>query len=298
MHLRRQCGIFLVVIEEYLRDMIAFQRFCFLAGGVMAVVAALPAQAEETNFSLMNMANSTDGATVQLDPEASVVEIDATGFDMSNVLSTEVDVLRDEPLAEAATEPEAEVAIGQTLDEYLAEADALSSEPVAMSAAALFSDSEAAADPATTGTQEIAQVTRPLYRGVAPVYVGIGGNIGIIDSDDSAVGDFGFNVISKISLGPRFAVRPSLQFSEDDFNVAVPVTYNFNPVDFGRFSMYPSLGAGVDIGDEIGLLLNGGIDIPISREFTLNSQLNWRVSEDAGLGVSLGVGYNFSVFFE
>ena len=59
-----------------------------------------------------------------------------------------------------------------------------------------------------------------------------------------------------------------------------------------------SLGGGIDIGSDLGLLINGGVDIPISRAFTLNSQINWRVTEDTGLGLSLGVAYNFPVFFE
>ncbi|MEM0981140.1 MAG: outer membrane beta-barrel protein, partial [Cyanobacteria bacterium P01_H01_bin.58] len=146
--------------------------------------------------------------------------------------------------------------------------------------------------------QEVAQVTRPLYRGAAPFYVGVGGNIGIIDSDESSVGDFGFNIISKVSFGPRFSIRPTIGISEDDVNFTIPLTYNFNPIEVGEFNMFPFAGAGADISDEVGLLINGGVDIPISRDFTLNGQLNWRTTNDTGLGLSLGVGYNFPFFFE
>ena len=145
---------------------------------------------------------------------------------------------------------------------------------------------------------EIAQVGRSRASDVAPFYVGIGGNIGIIESDNSAVGDFAFNIISKASLGPRFAIRPTASISGDDVSVAIPVTYNFDPIQFGQIIAYPSLGAGVDIAGNIGLLVNGGVDVPIARDFTLNGQVNWRVTDDLGLGVSLGVAYNLSFFSE
>jgi hypothetical protein len=60
------------------------------------------------------------------------------------------------------------------------------------------------------------------------------------------------------------------------------------------------VGAGIDVpfDQEVGLLINGGVDIPISRQFTLNAQTNWRVTSDFGLGLTIGVGYNFPFFFE
>jgi len=204
-------------------------------------------------------------------------------------------VLVTEPLTESTAE--AELVADQTLADYLTESSPLAGADFATAVEPASSDAAIADFPATAGAA-IAQARPPAARGVAPYYVGVGGNIGIIDSDESAIGDFGFSVISKFSIGPRFALRPTLQFSEDDFSVALPVTYNFNPVDFRRFSVYPAAGVGIDISDGIGLLLNGSVDIPISRDFTLNSQLNWRVTDDAGLGLLFGVGYNFQTFFE
>jgi hypothetical protein len=91
---------------------------------------------------------------------------------------------------------------------------------------ATSSDALLAVEPSTEGGftpgEQVAQVTRPLYEGVTPFYVGVGGNIGIIESDESATGDFGFSVISKISLGPRFALRPSLVITENRTSLTVP----------------------------------------------------------------------------
>ncbi|MGD1927545.1 MAG: hypothetical protein ACFB12_01445 [Leptolyngbyaceae cyanobacterium] len=305
--------------------MATFQRLNFFAGGAaIALLLAVPAQAED-DLTADPLTDVTGTALARVDLAAAEAAIAAVEVDLINELATEPLAAKTENGGVKAT-PAAEPVATQTLEAFwaasspanvdfaastvvtLADASAVTTEePFVTSAAAL--DLETAAT-LSTGTElaeatetvvqgeEVAQVTRPLYRGVTPFYVGFGGNIGIVDSDKSAVGDFGFNIISKISLGPRFAVRPSVQISEDEVSVAIPVTYNFNPIDTGRFSIYPSLGGGIDIGSDLGLLINGGVDIPISRAFTLNSQINWRVTEDTGLGLSLGVAYNFPVFFE
>ena len=305
--------------------MAAFQNLYFLAGGAaVALLLAVPAQAEDDRTAEM-MTDATGTALARVDLAAAEAAIDTADVDMITGLANEP-VTTKGAIAQAKVAPLSEPVATQTLENFLAESSPADSdfaeatvvtldevnvaaveEPFVTSAAALgletaetLSDGTELAEAAETVAQgeEVAQVTRPLYRGVTPFYIGVGGNIGIVDSDKSAVGDFGFNIISKISLGPRFAVRPSVQFSEDEISVAIPVTYNFNPIDVGQFSIYPSLGGGVDIGDDVGLLINGGVDIPISRAFTLNSQINWRVSEDTGVGLSLGVAYNFPVFFE
>lgn len=285
--------------------MASIQRNWFLAGGALAaLMAAFPAQAEEASTQSMTMAESTSAVAAQVESDTTEAAIEISGFEMSNFLGEDTLVEGTAASAEDAVQAdivvEPEQLANQTLDDYLAE-----SEPVIIddtftsSADAFIADAEVAqTTESLPAEQEVAQVTRPLYRGVSPFYIGVGGNIGIIDSGKSATGDFGFNIISKISLGPRFAVRPTMQFSEDEWNITLPITFNFNPVELGRFSFYPSVGGGVDFGDDLGLLVNGGIDVPISRDFTLNGQVNWRVTEDPGLGVSLGVGYNFPIFFE
>lgn len=153
--------------------------------------------------------------------------------------------------------------------------------------------------PEATDSLDLAQSTAGAYGGVAPAYLGVGGNLGII-SNDGAVGDLGFVVLSKISLGPRFALRPSFIFSERDTSLTIPLTYNFNTASFGGFRFQPYVGAGVDIpfGNDIGVLIDAGADIPISRDFTINTAANMRVTGGFGLGLSVGVGYNFPFIFE
>jgi hypothetical protein len=132
------------------------------------------------------------------------------------------------------------------------------------------------------------------------MYLGAGGNIGIGNRDDSGVASFGFSVISKVSLGPRFSVRPGVLVTNQSTSFTVPLTYNFNTLEFANFRFQPYVGAGVDIptGSNVGLLINAGADVPISRDFTLNAVSNWRVTSGFGLGITLGVGYNFPFIFE
>lgn len=255
-----------------------------LTGSVAAaLLAAVSVQAEEIPAQPTTMADAVKTVSPAVESDTATAVDSETAGHVANELSTEV-ILQATP----AKQP-VDVA---TLDASAPATD----EVVSTSADSFFAASNT--PEAVAQSQDVAQVTRPLYRGVAPFYVGVGGNIGIVDSDESAIGDFGFNIISKISLGPRFSVRPTASFSEEDVSVAIPLTYNFNPLDIGQFDIYPSAGVGIDIGDDIGLLVNGGIDVPISRQFTVNGQVNWRATNDIGLGVSLGVAYNFPFFFE
>ncbi|MEO1093336.1 MAG: outer membrane beta-barrel protein [Cyanobacteria bacterium J06638_28] len=275
--------------------MASIRRISLLAGSAAAaaLIVTLPAKAEE---QLIEPAVMADTAEVVVS-ESATETVEVADSEMADYLDSESEA---GVLTEVVVTEEVEASV------EVAEVDVaqVAAEPVDVatvdSTAALENTASTSADAFFEATEatEVAQVTRPLYRGAAPFYVGVGGNIGIIDSDESSVGDFGFNIISKVSFGPRFSIRPTLGISEDDVNLTIPLTYNFNPIEVGQFNMYPFAGAGADISDEVGLLINGGVDIPISRDFTLNGQLNWRTTNDTGLGLSLGVGYNFPFFFE
>ncbi|NJL47473.1 MAG: hypothetical protein HC929_08225 [Leptolyngbyaceae cyanobacterium SM2_5_2] len=158
-------------------------------------------------------------------------------------------------------------------------------------------DSDAQVAPDLSEGVELAQARG--YSGVSPAYLGVGGNFGFGDPD-SAIGDFGFNVISKISLGPRFSLRPGFFISERFTNFAIPLTYNFNLLRAGGFRFQPYVGAGVDVpfNGNTALMVNAGADVPISRDFTLNTAANFRVTSGFGFGLSVGVGYNFPFIFE
>lgn len=153
--------------------------------------------------------------------------------------------------------------------------------------------------PATSDSIDLAQSTRPAYE-ITPAYLGVGGNIGIGNRGNSALSSFGFNIISKISLGPRFSVRAGATATNDRWGFTIPVTYNFNTVSFSGFRAQPYVGAGVEIptSGDIGLLINAGADVPISRDFTLNGVANFRLTSGFALGIGLGVGYNFPFIFE
>ncbi|MEL6552728.1 MAG: OmpW family outer membrane protein, partial [Cyanobacteria bacterium J06621_11] len=157
--------------------------------------------------------------------------------------------------------------------------------------------------PATTeDAVEVAQARRRTRAtALGSDYIGIGADIGYAD-------DFGFAAISKFSFSRRFAIRPSVVIG-DDFSVLVPVTYDFSQYsgDMGGFPIRPYAGVGAsytntdednddnDDGDDdsdINLLLSAGVDIPISRRFTFNSQVNWGVLEESQFGITVGVGYN------
>ncbi len=130
-------------------------------------------------------------------------------------------------------------------------------------------------------------------------YVGIGGNIGI-GTGDTALGRGSFAVISKIGLTRNFSVRPSVLFG-DSTTILVPVTYDFSfgegPTGNLGFSAAPYLGAGVSIstgnGSNVGFLLTGGIDVPLSSQFTATAAVNASLSGNTAVGILVGVGYNF-----
>lgn len=143
---------------------------------------------------------------------------------------------------------------------------------------------------------ELAQSRRRSRRTArsAPAFLGIGGDIGTAD-------DLSFAIISKLAFSQQFAIRPSVIFNED-LAVLVPVTYEFSQynTEAGQFQVRPYAGVGAsyldeDDSSEIGLLLAGGVDVPLSQRFTLNAQANYAgvFSDTENFGVTVGVGYNF-----
>ncbi|QLE54473.1 fasciclin domain-containing protein [Nostoc sp. TCL26-01] len=130
-------------------------------------------------------------------------------------------------------------------------------------------------------------------------YVGVAGNIGL--GGDSALSDGNIAVISKIGLTRTISVRPSAVFG-DDTVVLVPVTLDFvprtvEPTSQTRFPVSPYIGAGVAIETsddaDVGLLLTGGIDIPLGSRFTATGAVNAAFLDETDVGLLLGVGYNF-----
>lgn len=133
-------------------------------------------------------------------------------------------------------------------------------------------------------------------------YFGIGGNIGLGDGD-TAIGEGSFAILSKIGLTRDFSVRPSALIG-DNVTILLPVTYDFTfgegPTGELGFTAAPFLGVGAAIstGDDtsVDLLLTGGIDVPLTPQFTATASVNASVTGNAAVGLLLGVGYNFNGF--
>ncbi|MCC5645369.1 S-layer homology domain-containing protein [Nostoc sp. CHAB 5824] len=133
-----------------------------------------------------------------------------------------------------------------------------------------------------------------------PSYIGVAGNIGL-SGNDTALGDTNFAVISKIGLTRNISVRPSVLFGDDTIFL-VPLTLDFAPRTAGSvgertFAISPFIGAGVaieaNLDTDFGLLLTGGVDIPIANRFTVTGAVNAAFMDETDVGLLLGVGYNF-----
>ncbi|MEH2353394.1 fasciclin domain-containing protein [Nostoc sp.] len=131
-------------------------------------------------------------------------------------------------------------------------------------------------------------------------YIGGGGNIGL-SGNDSALSDSNFAVISKLGLTNNLSVRPSVIFGDDTIFL-VPLTLDFSPRSAGNvgersFAISPFIGAGVaieaNLDTDIGLLLTGGVDLPVGSRFTVTGSVNASFLDDTDVGLLLGVGYNF-----
>ncbi|MHC5828167.1 MAG: fasciclin domain-containing protein, partial [Nostoc sp.] len=107
-------------------------------------------------------------------------------------------------------------------------------------------------------------------------YIGVAGNIGLL-GNDRALSDGNFAVISKVGLTRNISVRPSVIFGDNTLFL-VPLTLDWSPKIAGSvgertYTISPYIGAGVAIAannnTDFGLLLTGGVDVPLGSKFTL-----------------------------
>ncbi|MHC5933993.1 fasciclin domain-containing protein [Nostoc sp.] len=131
-------------------------------------------------------------------------------------------------------------------------------------------------------------------------YIGVAGNIGL-SGGDTALSDGNFAAISKIGLTRNISVRPSVIFGDDTLFM-VPLTLDFSPSVAGSvgertYTISPYIGAGVAIeannNTDFGLLLTGGVDIPLGSKFTLTGGVNAAFMDETDVGLLFGLGYNF-----
>ncbi len=133
-------------------------------------------------------------------------------------------------------------------------------------------------------------------------YVGIAGNLGITGGS-SALGDGNFTIISKIGLTRTFSARPSVILG-DNTTILLPVTYDLSLKPTDAFSeplaIAPYIGGGAAIktgnNSDVALLISGGVDIPINRQFTATAGVNAAFFSQTDVGLLIGVGYNFNGF--
>jgi len=131
-------------------------------------------------------------------------------------------------------------------------------------------------------------------------YIGIAGNLGL--SGDTGLGDGAFVINSKIGLTRNVSFRPAVAFG-DDTDFLLPLTYDFvieSADPFAPIPFAPYLGGGVILstnGDnDIGFLLTGGVDVPLSTQFVANASINVGFRNDTDVGLFVGVGYTFPGF--
>ncbi len=175
---------------------------------------------------------------------------------------------------------------------------------VETSAAALATTSQPATVPPASSNNADSTVAqtpvdpgRPTRGGYS--YIGVGGNIGL--GGDSALGGGSFVVTSKIGLTPIFSARPGAIIG-DETVFLIPVTYDFviesnDPFSPVPFAPYLGGGVAVTTAGDVGFLLTGGVDVPISRQFVGNAAINVDFGSDTNVGLLLSIGYTFPNLF-
>ncbi|MEI1372995.1 hypothetical protein PQG02_30070 [Nostoc sp. UHCC 0926] len=133
-------------------------------------------------------------------------------------------------------------------------------------------------------------------------YIGVAANIGL-SGGDSSLGDGNFAVVSKIGLTNSISVRPSAVFG-DNTTILLPITYDFTFKSADAFSEplaiapYVGVGGAYKTGDDsqFAFLVTGGIDVPLTPQFTATAAVNAGFFDKTDVGLLLGIGYNFTGF--
>jgi hypothetical protein len=208
--------------------------------------------------------------------------------------STVTNVTKIQQLPNVATEEKAELTLTPIPGTVATSSAMLNSEPVQPNSQPIFQPS---APKVAQSDIELGTATRG-----GSSYIGVAGNIGL-SGGDSSLGDGNFAVISKIGLTKSISVRPSAVFG-NDVTVLVPITYDFSFKSADAFSEplaiapYVGVGGAYKTGDnsKFAFLVSGGIDVPLSSQFTATASINAGFFDQTDIGLMLGVGYNFTGF--
>lgn len=128
-------------------------------------------------------------------------------------------------------------------------------------------------------------------------YIGIGGNIGL-SGDETAIGDTGFTIVTRTRIIDYLSLRGSVIFSGETTSATaltgeIPLT---NRV--GDIVAIPFLGGGISLADsDVNPLISTGVDVPLSKDFTVTNRVNVSFgSDETDVGLLIGVGYNYTLF--
>ncbi|MBE9048840.1 hypothetical protein IQ243_00125 [Nostocales cyanobacterium LEGE 11386] len=167
--------------------------------------------------------------------------------------------------------------------------------------AALTAESEPTEQPATSQVaQADINLGRPTRGGRS--YIGVAGNVGL-GGGDSSLGDGNFAVVSKVGLTNAISVRPSAVFGNNT-TILLPVSYDFSLQQADPFAeplaIAPFIGVGAAIktggNSRTAFLVSGGVDFPLTPQFTATASVNAGFFDQTDVGLLLGVGYNFTGF--
>lgn len=245
--------------------------------------------------------------TIQTVPENTPIQIYDSGVSpvlessLDSNISPTIDVTESKPAESTLTEsaPTETTVIETAVDETVV-APPIPGTPETSATELQLETAPSQPETATTPETEeatVAQVITPgrATRGV-PSYIGIGGNIGF--GGRTALGRGNFVITSKVGLTNNFSARPGIVVGRRP-TILLPVTVDFpilNPLG-DRVAIAPFVGGGMAIstggGSSVRAVAMGGVDIPITNQFTATASANAAFFRRPEIGVILGVGYNF-----
>ncbi|PZU98897.1 MAG: hypothetical protein DCE90_03580 [Pseudanabaena sp.] len=135
-------------------------------------------------------------------------------------------------------------------------------------------------------------------------YIGVGGAIGL-SGDTTALSSGGASFLTKSVLSENLALHTAtVLFGSNISSSSLALTLNL-PIreeSANQITVIPFLGGGVALRNADGLtvspMVSGGLDIPLSKDFTGTVRVNAIFPSDrqADVGILAGIGFNFSLF--
>jgi hypothetical protein len=131
-------------------------------------------------------------------------------------------------------------------------------------------------------------------------HVGAGGNIGV-SGEDTGLSEGGLAIMTRNDLNDVLSIRGTTVFGNTRTDNAIALTVNF-PIrsTSGEVQLIPYAGGGLLISSKslfndviVRGLVTGGIDVPLSRRFTITTAVNVGFTDTTNVGVRLGVMYGF-----